>query len=180
MDGLVEFLATGIFALFVALVALGSGNDQSRRLLRQLEKEYASSKSLPWAGIRPVVRSDSTPDEKLTALARLIGSGKLQTRIYSRFETADRVLETLEGLYRCRYYGLMLYVVLMLLLIAAAWLLGGREALQCCGIQLPVGRLLTAIALLPVPPFLVVFYRIGAAESRFINAYEELEESLES
>jgi hypothetical protein len=173
-----EFLGTCIFAVFVAIVALGSGNDQSRRLLTQLEKEYAKDRRLPWRAIRPILRSNTSADEKLTAIGELIGTVELDTELYPLFEKADATLGRLERSYRYRYYGLVGYVMLLLALIVVGWWIGNASVLKVGPACFRPKQFLTAVALLPVCGFLGLFIRIAVHESKFSDLYSSVEENL--
>lgn len=178
MMDLSEYLGTGIFALFVTLVALGPGPDQARRLLRPLEKDYATRKALSWSVLRPVLRASTSADEKLSAVASLIGRGKLDASRFRRFEDADKVMIRLEKLYRTRYYGLVVYIALLFVLIVFGWLAPSCIETASEAATQRLSRVIFLLATAPTLGFLVLFVRIGLREEEFSSSFESLEESL--
>ena len=87
---MILFLLGMFIALLCAAVVFGPGPDRFRRFLVNLEKEYAHGRQIRWREVRPVLRSATSADEKLTALGRLIGNVSIDPDLYSKFELASR------------------------------------------------------------------------------------------
>jgi hypothetical protein len=165
-------------AVVVGAIVLGTGDTQLRRHLRELEKQYATARNIPWQSVRVVLRSKTSADEKLTSIGRILSTGKLEPKVYDKFTKADGLLTKLESYYRRRYYIILGYALLLFGLIVLYLALPAEVNLPYIDSSTSRERLVVCLQIVPVLPIMWVLLRVGSLEDQLHRSYDALEEAL--
>lgn len=178
MDGATVFFVASILTLVSAALRLGPADRQAQRFLRDLEQRLAANQSIAWCDLRPVLRSSTSADDRLSAVAGLIGRTQIDGELFSAFERADYWLRLLERRYRDRYYTVLFYAAWILVVLVLHRSLPDGFSVQVFALRLDRTSCLLALFLAPLLGLLVLLLRVGAVENRLNNAYAALEELL--
>lgn len=171
-------LIGSLMAVVLGAIVLGTGDTQLRRHLRELEKQYATAQNIPWQAVRVVLRSESSADDKLTAIGKILSAGKLEPKVYDKFTRADSLLSKLESYYRRRYYVILGYSVLLFVLIVLHLVLPAVINLPRASCSIDTGTMIVWVQILPVLPVMWILLRVGSLEDQLHRSYDALEEAL--
>jgi hypothetical protein len=169
-------LLGALLAVIAAAGALGSGDRQAREYLTRIERQYAAAKEIPWSAIRPVIRSNISADDKLTAIVKVLG--KVDPRVLPRFVEADKALSNMHRYLRMRYAGLLALAVYLLSLLFISVALPDSFVIPHLNFVIQTEDFLLLLFLLPLIWILYVLHKLGSLEVQFYKLYDRLEELL--
>lgn len=178
-----EFLLGGAIAFLLALLGWSDQIRGIQEKTRQHEREFlrAYRAKLSWRDLRAIVRpsEESTPEERLLGVLRLLNKGGLQdgshVSLLREFEALDRIREELEKAYTIRYWAISATVLEML---AAGSLSVYFRGSLVAGVPLTWEHLYFSLTIVLVAGIALLTAVTSLLESSFRRKLNEVEDQL--
>ena len=107
-------LGIGI-GLLLAIISFGDKIKDLKKDIREQEQALLKKLKTDWEILRPLLRSEVDPDEKLTSVALLLVGRKLNVPLLKMFEDAEKQREKLRIWHLKNYYALIFLTITIFL-----------------------------------------------------------------
>ncbi len=102
-------IGTGFLA---AIIFAGDKIKNLKKEIREQEQSFLKKLKVDWKILRPLLRSDESPDEKLTSVGLLLAGRKLDVPMLKMFEDAEKQREKLRICHLRNYYAFIFLTIM--------------------------------------------------------------------